>query len=105
MKCMDQLSYTEEEKVKLEGIVAQLEMESSTLGEYVTLFTHKQDKISKRALAREHLLKRLVLDRQNLRSKLFKLYGLTQTSSLAEGQRSNQDAGKIMMYVLGWKVE
>lgn len=39
---IDRLSATDEEKSHLEGVVAQLEMESSTIGEYITIFAHRR---------------------------------------------------------------
>ncbi len=38
----DRLVVSDEEKSRLEVLVAQLEMESSTIGEYITMFAHRR---------------------------------------------------------------
>ncbi len=38
----DRLVASDEEKSRLETLVAQLEMESSTIGEYITMFAHRR---------------------------------------------------------------
>ncbi len=38
----DRLVASGEEKSRLEALVAQLEMESSTIGEYITMFAHRR---------------------------------------------------------------
>ncbi|CAL8083367.1 unnamed protein product [Calicophoron daubneyi] len=70
LDCMDKLSHVSEERTRLEETVAQLEMEASTVGEYVTLFMHRRAAAARRARAREQLLSRLVQDRRRLRSRL-----------------------------------
>lgn len=47
---VDRLSASDEEKSKLESVVAQLEMESSTIGEYVTMFAHKRQLMVRKKL-------------------------------------------------------
>lgn len=42
IQIVDRLSTSDEEKSKLESVVAQLEMESSTINEYITIFAHKR---------------------------------------------------------------
>ncbi|CAH8436297.1 unnamed protein product [Heterobilharzia americana] len=74
LKCMEELSCVSDERSRLESINAQLEMEATTVGEYVTLFTHRRAGAAKRARARELLLQRLVDDRRRLRVRLQKLY-------------------------------
>ncbi|KAF8566638.1 hypothetical protein P879_08164, partial [Paragonimus westermani] len=76
LDCMRKLSQASEEHAKSEAIVAQLEMEASTVGEYVTLFAHRRAAASRRAKARELLLTRLVEDRRRLRSRLIKMQNL-----------------------------
>ncbi|KAK4473164.1 hypothetical protein MN116_004345 [Schistosoma mekongi] len=73
LKCMEELSSVTEERCRLENINAQLEMEATTVEEYVTLFTHRRAAAAKRARARELLLQRLVDDRKRLRDRLKKL--------------------------------
>ncbi|CAH8510198.1 unnamed protein product [Dicrocoelium dendriticum] len=69
-ECMEKLSSASEERSRLEGIVAQLEMEAATVGEYVTLFAHRRAAAARRARSREQLLERFVQDRRRLRSRL-----------------------------------
>ncbi|VDL93802.1 unnamed protein product [Schistocephalus solidus] len=66
----EQLSRSDEKNSRLEVTVAQLEMESSTIGEYITLFAHRRMLAAKRARLREALLARLVCDRRALRKRL-----------------------------------
>ncbi|VDK44505.1 unnamed protein product [Dibothriocephalus latus] len=66
----DRLSRSDEKNSRLEATVAQLEMESSTIGEYITLFAHRRMLATKRARLREALLARLVSDRRTLRKRL-----------------------------------
>ncbi|VDP89533.1 unnamed protein product [Echinostoma caproni] len=68
--CMDKMSRVDEERTRLESLNAQLEMEASTVGEYVTLFAHRRAAAARRARAREQLLGRLVEDRRRLRARL-----------------------------------
>ncbi|TPP65158.1 Golgin subfamily A member 2, partial [Fasciola gigantica] len=74
--CMDKMSRVDEERTRLESLNTQLEMEASTVGEYVTLFTHRRAAAARRARAREQLLRRLVQDRRRLRARLHDLLGL-----------------------------
>ncbi|CAH8834882.1 unnamed protein product [Trichobilharzia szidati] len=74
IKCMEELSTVSEERSRLESVNAQLEMEATTVEEYVTLFTHRRAAAAKRARARELLLQRLVDDRKRLRLRLQQLY-------------------------------
>ncbi|CDS37885.1 Golgin subfamily A [Echinococcus multilocularis] len=69
----DRLVASDEEKSRLEGVVAQLEMESSTIDEYVTMFAHRRQLLLKRAKIRDALLSRLIRDRNELRQRLHSL--------------------------------
>ncbi|KAF7232385.1 hypothetical protein EG68_05522 [Paragonimus skrjabini miyazakii] len=82
LDCMRKLSQASEDHAKSEAIVAQLEMEASTVGEYVTLFAHRRAAASRRAKARELLLTRLVEDRRRLRSRLIKMQNLIPETQL-----------------------
>ncbi|VDM27325.1 unnamed protein product [Hydatigera taeniaeformis] len=66
----DRLVASDEEKSRLEAVVAQLEMESSTIDEYVTMFAHRRQLLLERAKIREALLSRLIRDRNELRQRL-----------------------------------
>ncbi|KAM7538536.1 hypothetical protein Aperf_G00000054077 [Anoplocephala perfoliata] len=69
-QAVDRLSASDKEKAHLEGVIAQLEMESSTIGEYITMFAHRRQLLLKRAKIRDALLVRLMRDRQELRQRL-----------------------------------
>uniref|UniRef100_A0A5K3FCT2 GOLGA2L5 domain-containing protein n=1 Tax=Mesocestoides corti TaxID=53468 RepID=A0A5K3FCT2_MESCO len=86
----DRLAASNEEKSRLEAIVAQLEMESSTIGEYITMFAHRRQLQLKRARIRDALLARLVRDRNELRKRLQALSSLAKsvTSSLSDEDNS-----------------
>ncbi|BHF80315.1 hypothetical protein SprV_0702344000 [Sparganum proliferum] len=80
----ERLSRSDEKNSRLEATVAQLEMESSTIGEYITLFAHRRMLATKRARLREALLARLVRDRRTLRKRLS-----TLMASAAAGEVTN----------------
>ncbi|KAL7057004.1 hypothetical protein AAHC03_018956 [Spirometra sp. Aus1] len=80
----ERLSRSDEKNSRLEATVAQLEMESSTIGEYITLFAHRRMLATKRARMREALLARLVRDRRTLRKRLS-----TLMASAAAGEVTN----------------
>ncbi|VDK36698.1 unnamed protein product [Taenia asiatica] len=84
----DRLMASDEEKSRLEGVVAQLEMESSTIDEYVTMFAHRRQLLLKRAKIRDALLSRLIRDRNELRQRLHSLSEVANAviaSSKSEG--------------------
>nr|CDS32183.1 Golgin subfamily A [Hymenolepis microstoma] len=83
---VDRLSASDEEKSKLEGVIAQLEMESSTIGEYITLFAHRRQLMSKRARIRDALLARLIRDRRELRQRLQTLAETAQSMIVSFSQ-------------------
>ncbi|KAM3183228.1 hypothetical protein ACTXT7_010750 [Hymenolepis weldensis] len=87
---VDRLSASDEEKSKLESVVAQLEMESSTIGEYITMFAHRRQLMSKRAKIRDALLARLIRDRRELRQRLQTL-SETAHSMIASFSQENED--------------
>ncbi|VDL14450.1 unnamed protein product [Hymenolepis diminuta] len=93
---VDRLSASDEEKSKLESVVAQLEMESSTIGEYVTMFAHKRQLMSKRAKIRDALLARLIHDRRELRQRLQTL-SETANSMIASFPQENEDQKSPMI--------
>lgn len=74
------MSLVDDERTRLELLNTQLEMEASTFGEYVTLFTHRRAAAARRARAREQLLQRLVQDRRRLRARLHDLLGMYDES-------------------------
>nr|CDS20830.1 Golgin subfamily A [Echinococcus granulosus] len=92
----DRLVASDEEKSRLEGVVAQLEMESSTIDEYVTMFAHRRQLLLKRAKIRDALLLRLIRDRNELRQRLHSLSDVanaviassSSSSSKSEGEQS-----------------
>ncbi|KAL5104760.1 Golgin subfamily A member 2 [Taenia crassiceps] len=88
----DRLMASDEEKSRLEAVVAQLEMESSTIDEYVTMFAHRRQLLLKRAKIRDALLSRLIRDRNELRQRLHSLSEVANTviasSSKSEGEQN-----------------
>ncbi|KAF6767988.1 hypothetical protein AHF37_02216 [Paragonimus kellicotti] len=102
LDCMKKLSQASEDHAKSEAIVAQLEMEASTVGEYVTLFAHRRAAASRRAKARELLLTRLVEDRRRLRSRLIKMQNLISETQLREPFTENCEVNAQVLNANGY---
>ncbi|KAF5401028.1 Golgin subfamily A member 2 [Paragonimus heterotremus] len=102
LDCMRKLSQASEDHAKSEAIVAQLEMEASTVGEYVTLFAHRRAAASRRAKARELLLTRLVEDRRRLRSRLIKMQNLIPETQLRQPFTENCEVNAQVLNANGY---
>ncbi|VEL07054.1 unnamed protein product [Protopolystoma xenopodis] len=77
---MDQLSRADEDRSRLEELVAHLEFEASNLGDFVVLVTHRRQAAKRRATRREAMLARLVEDRRCLQRRLTELVELIRRS-------------------------
>ncbi|KAL5971881.1 Golgin subfamily A member 2, partial [Taenia solium] len=93
----NRLVASDEEKSRLEGVVAQLEMESSTIDEYVTMFAHRRQLLLKRAKIRDALLSRLIRDRNELRQRLHSLSEVANAVIASSKSEGEQDTSPSMM--------
>lgn len=72
-KTMEDVANLQDEKQSLEHLVLQLQGETETIGEYITLYQHQRAVLKQRAIEKEEQLKRLSADREEMRNKLEKL--------------------------------
>ncbi|XP_066143478.1 golgin subfamily A member 2-like isoform X2 [Euwallacea fornicatus] len=72
-RTMQEIADLSDEKQRLEHIVLQLQGETETIGEYVALYQHQRMVLKQRALEKDHQLKQLANDREQVKVKLNKL--------------------------------
>lgn len=96
------LSKSDEEKSRAESLVAQLEMESSSIGEYITLFAHRRQVATQRARIREGLLAKLVQDRKLLRQRLGGLVQIADQVVDCDTEKADAIANSSEFFFLLW---
>lgn len=67
-----------EEKIRLEHVVTQLQFETETIGEYITLYQNQRRQLKQKEHERDIQLKNLAADRELLNNKLLQLNGLIE---------------------------
>jgi golgin subfamily A member 2 len=67
-----------EEKNRLEHVVTQLQFETETIGEYITLYQNQRRHLKQKELERDIQLKNLAADRELMNKKLLQLNGLIE---------------------------
>lgn len=77
-KTMQDIANLQDEKQRLEHVVLQLQGETETIGEYIALYQHQRAVLSQRALEKENQLKKLSLDREQMRFKIDQLNSLVR---------------------------
>lgn len=75
MEAVEQLT---EEKERLEHLVIQLQFETETIGEYITLYQNQRRQLKQKDLERDRELHQLAIDRETLKRKLFELNELIE---------------------------
>uniref|UniRef100_A0A336MP12 CSON004718 protein n=1 Tax=Culicoides sonorensis TaxID=179676 RepID=A0A336MP12_CULSO len=70
---MNQMAELSEEKQNLEHLVTQLQFETETIGEYITLYQNQRRQLKQKDLERDNQLRKLAIDRENMRQKLLEL--------------------------------
>ena len=67
-----------EEKQRLEHVVTQLQFETETIGEYITLYQYQRRLLKQKEHERDVQLKSLAADRERMNEKLIQLNGLIE---------------------------
>ncbi|CRK94879.1 CLUMA_CG008371, isoform A [Clunio marinus] len=67
-----------EEKQRLEHVVTQLQFETETIGEYITLYQYQRRMLKQKEHERDIQLKNLAADREKMNEKLLQLNGLIE---------------------------
>ncbi|KAK6622995.1 hypothetical protein RUM43_008847 [Polyplax serrata] len=77
-KTMNEIALLDEEKEKLEHLVLQLQGETETIGEYITLYQKQRMVLKQRAQEKDNQLIQLSKDKEELKNKLHDLDELVQ---------------------------
>ncbi|KRT78633.1 hypothetical protein AMK59_7948 [Oryctes borbonicus] len=84
-RTMQEIADLEDEKQRLEHLVLQLQDETETIGEYVTLYQHQRGVLKQRALERDEQMRQLTLDREQMKVKVDRLNELVKALLLEKG--------------------
>ncbi|KAI4464741.1 golgin subfamily a member-related [Holotrichia oblita] len=84
-RTMQEIADLEDEKQRLEHLVMQLQDETETIGEYVTLYQHQRGILKQRALERDAQMRQLTLDREQMKIKVDRLNELVKSLVLERG--------------------
>lgn len=88
-KTMIEVADLTEEKQRLEHLVLQLQSETETIGEYVTLYQCQRAMLKEKTLEKDEQLKQLAHDKEELKFKLDELNLLVQKLVVEKGRISN----------------
>lgn len=86
---MERVAELTEEKQKLEHLVLQLQSETETIGEYITLYQKQRAVLQNRAIEREQVFRQLLEQRNQQQEQLHKLKVLVSDFLSKEYIRSN----------------
>lgn len=75
-RTMLEVAELQEEKQRLEHVVTQLQFETETIGEYITLYQYQRRLLKQKEHERDIQLKNLSADREKMNEKLVQLNGL-----------------------------
>ncbi|VEN41798.1 unnamed protein product [Callosobruchus maculatus] len=89
-RTMDSIADLTDEKQRLEHLVLQLQGETETIGEYVALYQHQRMMLKQRAVEKDHQLKQLATDREQMKMKLEKLNELIRKLFQGKGAISKE---------------
>lgn len=84
-KTMYDIANLQEEKQRLEHLVLQLQGETETIGEYITLYQHQRGILKQRKLESEEQIRQLEIDRTLIKSKLNQLNDLIKVLVTEKG--------------------
>ncbi|XP_061931678.1 golgin subfamily A member 2 isoform X2 [Apis cerana] len=87
---MEQVAELTEEKQKLEHVVLQLQSETETIGEYITLYQKQRAVLQNRAIEREKIFRQLLEQRNQQQEQLHKLKVLVSDFLRKEYIHSNE---------------
>jgi golgin subfamily A member 2 len=87
-----------EEKQRLEHVVTQLQFETETIGEYITLYQYQRRLLKQKEHERDVQLKHLAADREKMNQKLMQLNGLIEKFVLQHTDSTElaQEAAKFL---------
>lgn len=77
-RTMEEFELLMEEKDRLEHLVIQLQFETETIGEYITLYQNQRRSLKEKDLERNRELQQLANDRETLKQKLLELNELIE---------------------------
>uniref|UniRef100_A0A1L8DVE5 Putative golgin subfamily protein a member 2 n=1 Tax=Nyssomyia neivai TaxID=330878 RepID=A0A1L8DVE5_9DIPT len=77
-RTMDDIAELTEEKQRLEHLVTQLQGETETIGEYVTLYQTQRQMLKQREIEKDIQVQRIAADREEMRKKLIELNELVE---------------------------
>uniref|UniRef100_A0A1B0CKM3 Golgin subfamily A conserved domain-containing protein n=1 Tax=Lutzomyia longipalpis TaxID=7200 RepID=A0A1B0CKM3_LUTLO len=77
-RTMDDIAELTEEKQRLEHLVTQLQGETETIGEYVTLYQTQRQILKQREIEKDVQVQRIAADREEMKQKLIELNGLVE---------------------------
>lgn len=77
-RTMLEVAELSEEKQRLEHVVTQLQFETETIGEYITLYQYQRRLLKQKEHERDVQLKSLAADREKMNDKLVQLNGLIE---------------------------
>lgn len=77
-RTMNEVAELTEEKHRLEHLVVQLQFETETIGEYITLYQNQRRQLKHKDYERDLQLKMLAQDREYMKSKLLELNSLIE---------------------------
>lgn len=78
LRTMEEIARLTEEKQRLEHLVLQLQGETETIGEYVTLYQQQRSILKQRALEKDQQLQQLTNDRETIKANLDRLNSLVK---------------------------
>lgn len=91
-KTMDEIADLTEEKQKLEHLVMQLQSETETIGEYVTLYQTQRRLLKQREIEKDMELTKLANDREQMKEKLLHLNNLIEQLVQDKCNKSSLDS-------------
>ncbi|XP_055703983.1 golgin subfamily A member 2 [Phlebotomus papatasi] len=77
-RTMNDIAELTEEKHRLEHLVTQLQGETETIGEYVTLYQTQRQLLKQREIEKDVQVQRIAADREEMRQKLIELNSLVE---------------------------
>ncbi|XP_063702583.1 golgin subfamily A member 2 [Culicoides brevitarsis] len=86
---MNEVAELSEEKQQLEHLVTQLQFETETIGEYITLYQNQRRQLKQKDLERDYQLRKLAVDRENMRQKLLELNSLIEQLLVEKKRKRN----------------
>lgn len=87
-RTMTEIADLTEEKHRLEHLVLQLQGETETIGEYITLYQNQRRQLKQREREKDEQLRLIMHDREEMQTKLHQLNSLVNNLIQQQGQKS-----------------